>query len=304
MKKNLAFAVVISMAWRAASACGICGCAASGNYLGVLPQYQKHFIGLRYNYRSFNSTHPSSIIPGMSGRKSTEQFQNMELAGRYVPGKRWQILGSVSYQQMVQTINQNSVTVNGLSDASITTYFSVLPGKSRENKSWKHLLQTGVGIKLPTGKNTWANETEEYNPGFQLGTGSYDKILSAIYTARAKKMGFITDANLILTGKNKFEYQFGNKFSATSRVFYTVKNKLQTWLFYTGIYAEKNAPDYWKNNLQRYTGGHIIMPLGGLELYTKNLAFGINYRIPAAQKLSENYVKSNARLLLSVSWLI
>lgn len=293
--------MVLAMAIQKTIACGICGGPNAGTYLGVLPQYNKHFVGLRYNYRSFNSTHPNSIIPGLSGRKSAEQFQSTELIGRYIPGKRWQILGSISYQNMKQTIANQTTENNGFSDANFSVYYSVISGRERKNKRWKHLLQTGAGIKLPTGKNTWANETEEYNPNFQMGTGSLDKLVSLIYTVRTKRFGILSDLNLIINGNNQYEYRFGNKYSVTTRFFYTNKWKERSWIAHTGIYFEKSNTDFWKNKTQNNTGGSIVMPLTGFDLYLKGWTVGLNYRLPIWQNLSNGYVKSNARLLASVS---
>jgi len=304
MKKHILLGMAMAVLIKTTNACGICGCPSAGTYLGVLPQYQKHFIGLRYNYRSFETTHPASIIPGLSGRKSTEIFQGLELIGRYVPSKRWQIIGILPAQQMQKTIGTETTVNVGIGDATVIGYYSVLPGKPKKEKGMIQLLQLGTGIKLPTGKNEWADENSDYNPAFQQGSGSFDGILSAIYTLRKNNFGLLTDASFQWNGKNKFSYQFGNKLSGSSRVFYTFKKNDNTWMFHTGIYAENSMADYLNNKFQHNTGGSIIMPMAGIDFYSRRISTGINYRTPSAQNLFGGYVKSKARLLFSVSYII
>lgn len=301
MKKSIAVIVAFAAIFQAANACSICGCSATGSYLGVLPQYQKHFIGLRYNYRSFETTHPYSIIPGLSGRKSAEKYQTVELTGRFVPAKRIQVLAVVPYQMLSRSINGTTNSSNGIGDVSAMGYYSILSGKNAASKKVSQLLQAGVGIKLPTGRYTKpANENEE-SPQFNPGTGSWDKMVSAIYTLRGKKWGWLTDATFTLNGENRDGYQFGNKVSGTSRLFYALKRCKGTWMFHGGMYAETARQDRQKGNAQAYTGGWIAMPGGGLDFFGNKWAAGFSYRHPGAQQLSDGYIKSNGRLLFNVS---
>lgn len=285
-------------------ACSICGCAAGGNFLGVLPQYQKHFLGMRYNYRSFNTTHPASIIPGMSGRKSTETFQSAELAARFCPGKRWQLFGILPYQFLQQSISGTTTQKSGIGDAQIMGYFSVVPGAIREGKKWRHLLQMGGGLKLPTGGHTRMLAQEgEYNPAFQLGSGSLDPMLSAIYTASAGKWGLNADATLALNGKNPDGYRFGKRISSTIRIYYALKKCKSTWMFHAGMYGEHSAQDYQNEKAQSYTGGTLLMPVIGADRYAKKWGMGANYRRATFDNMQGGYVKSNGRLFLSVYYL-
>lgn len=295
--------MVAALLINSGTACGICGSAAGGSYLGVLPQYQKNFVGLRYQMRSFETTHPFSIIPGMSGRKSREFFQSVDLAGRYCPGRRWQILGFFQYQYLQQTINGNTTTIQGPGDPMVLAYYSLLPGKTREGKKIRHLLQLGAGLKFPLGAYKGPGESGQYNPAFQAGTGSWDKMISAIYTLRSEKAGFFTDVTAGINGSNSVDYRFGHRINASARGFYTMKRCEATWMGSAGMYSEYSLPDVQNKIEQAHTGGGLLMPAFGLDRFSENWALGVNYRIPAWQNLGEGYIKSKARLLVNVSYL-
>lgn len=295
--------MVCAMLIQSATACNICGSAAGGSYLGVLPQYQKNFIGLRYQYRSFESTHPYSIIPGLSGRKSMERFQSADITGRYCPGKRWQILGFIQYQYLEQRIEGRTFTLSGPGDPMLLAYYSVLPGKRKVAGKWQQLLQAGAGIKAPLGRYRGMTESSEYNPAFQAGTGSWDGLLSLIYTLRSDQTGLVLDATGAFNGENSMKYRFGHRINATARAFYTAKYAGSTWMGSAGLYGEHALEDRLMGLRQEHTGGTLLMPVMGLDRFTENWAMGINLRIPAWQNLAEGYIKSHSRWLLNVAYL-
>lgn len=302
MKKIILLGMVCSMRMASVTACNICG-GGSGNYLGLLPQYQKHFVGLRYQFRGFETTHPPSLIPGMSGRKSIESYGSIELSGRYCPGKRWQILGILPYQFMRQVANGAAVSNQGIGDPLLMVYHSLIPGSMREGHKWRYLLQAGGGLKLPLGKHQQSSEIADYNPVLQPGSGSWDKMVSLIFSMRAKNGGLMVDASWTANGKNKFDYRFGNRFQATARTFYTLKRCDGTWMGSAGVYSENSQGDRHQEKYQSYTGGSLLMPMTSVEYFTEHIATGINIRVPAWQNLGDGYIKSNMRLLFNVSYL-
>jgi hypothetical protein len=182
-------------------------------------------------------------------------------------------------------------------------YHSLIPGAIREGHKWRYLLQAGAGLKFPLGKHIQSSEIGEYNPVLQPGSGSWDKTLSVIFSMRAEKVGLMTDANWTANGKNVYGYQFGNRFQATARSFYTLKRCDGTWMGSAGLYVEHSMADRHEGKLQSYTGGSLLMPLAGVEYFTDHIATGVNFRFPVWQNLGNGYIKSNMRLLLNVSYL-
>lgn len=57
-----------------ASACDVCGCSIGGNYFGILPQFHRHFVGIRYSEQSFRSAHSLSAAR-LGNYDSDEQFR-------------------------------------------------------------------------------------------------------------------------------------------------------------------------------------------------------------------------------------
>ena len=60
------------------NACTVCGCSASNQYLGILPQFHRHFLGLQYQHREFRSEHPAHEA-GHSGTVSQENFNTLQV---------------------------------------------------------------------------------------------------------------------------------------------------------------------------------------------------------------------------------
>ncbi|MDP1051393.1 hypothetical protein, partial [Klebsiella quasipneumoniae] len=75
----------------------------------------------------------------------------------------------------------------------------------------------------PTGRFKYdLNSSEEVaNPNFQLGTGSTDFLLNAIYTVRYNQWGLNTDLTYKINTKNSNQYQYGNKLTTALTAFYT-----------------------------------------------------------------------------------
>src|SRR4051812_40894074 len=63
-------------------ACDLCGCSANNQYLGILPQFYKQFIGVQYQYTSFNARQASLMDP--AEYETAYEFSNtVQLWGRY-----------------------------------------------------------------------------------------------------------------------------------------------------------------------------------------------------------------------------
>ena len=66
-----------------ATACDLCGCGAGGDYaFGILPQFHRNMVGLRYAYRQYASTHPIDLSQA-TPTTTAEQYQTLDIVGRW-----------------------------------------------------------------------------------------------------------------------------------------------------------------------------------------------------------------------------
>jgi hypothetical protein len=63
-------------------ACDICGCGSGSYYIGLMPQFHKNFVGIRYRYSIFDS-HLGHSHHGIFATQET--FRTTEIWGRFYP---------------------------------------------------------------------------------------------------------------------------------------------------------------------------------------------------------------------------
>lgn len=171
--------VMVLLTTGSAYACEVCGCSMGGNYFGILPQFHGHFVGLRYQYRSFRSEH----VPLFSESEqliSHEYFQTAELWGRWNPSKKVQLFAFVPVNFMHKQEAGITTLENGLGDVSLVVnvvllntgddirkrYWRAIDHQSFpilhqqyqvENRRWQGIRSFSTSSRLsPTLVRTWA----------------------------------------------------------------------------------------------------------------------------------------------------
>jgi len=274
------------------------GCPSGGGYLGIVPQFSKNFIGLRYRFRSFEYQNTSGSDPA-----SKHRFETAELWGRFYPHKKIQAFIFVPFQMNAEKSEASSYT-KGVGDISFIFNYTVLNTGDSLERDWKHTLLLGVGAKLPTGKYQQRNISKQMYPvTFQPGTGAYSAIFSGMYTLRYTNIGWNTNISYYYNGNNELAYSFGNMLSANSSLFYWLKAGTVSFLPSLGTYIEQTERDIDNGYYVNSTGGMISYGTLGLDIYIKRLALGINIQKPYAQNLPQREQKNDLRLLTSAVWL-
>lgn len=285
-------------------ACDICGCGVGSYYIGILPEYNKRFIGLRYQHKTL-LTHL-----GPFGERtpitSDETYLTAELWGGWNIGKRFRVLAFVPYNFNNRTAQTGTGSKNGLGDIAVMGYYNLFSGRHIVNeKLLVHSLWIGAGIKAPTGTYEAAERTllSESPNNFQLGTASTDFTLNAAYDVRLMDLGININANYKINTNNKYDYRYGNKLTTNALLYYKFRlfNKL-TIAPNAGVLYETSQQDVEQNKYNvDVSGGHVLSAVGGLEASFGRFSTGANYQAIASQHLANNRVKAGDRLMIHFS---
>jgi hypothetical protein len=307
--KNLiaffAFATLFLFISLPSKACDLCGCGAGGYYLGVMPQFQKNFVGVRYRNASFDS-HLGGNGNYSSLFETQERFYTAEVWARFYPHPKLQLLAFLPYQWNFQDENNQTKSLSGMADASIIAQYEVWNTTTDTiSQKFEHSFFVGTGVKLPTGKSDFNDEDalQVANANFQLGTGSTDFLLTSQYTIRYKKAGFTADISYKINTENNQNYRFGNRVSTNATLFYVKQIGKFGFMPTVGAYYENSQKDKRENKTIFDTGGNLFNAVFGTQIYTGRFMFGINYHTPLKQNLANNQINSKDRLMIQTAFL-
>lgn len=294
-KRFFLLLLVIFASANDSQSCDICGCGAGNYYFGMMPQFNKNFVGIRYRFSSFQS-HIGLSASGLFETK--ERFQSTEIWARYYPHPKIQLLAFIPYSFNSQTDNTTTRYLDGLNDIVIMGNYNIFrTPQDTIVRVFKHNLLIGGGVKLPTGKHTYTETdlSQVANPNFQLGTGSVDFLLNLAYTIRHKRFGLNADLTCKINTKNNQDYKFGNRVTSNVSLFYIQKIKKFGVMPHVGIYMENSMEDIRQKDTVIDTGGYFVSNTSGLELYYNRFSIGVNYQIPLKQVLANGHIKGEQR---------
>ncbi|MCB0697583.1 MAG: hypothetical protein KDC07_09480 [Chitinophagaceae bacterium] len=292
--KKIAFLIALSTSVSQVFACSVCGCSASNQYLGILPQSKSSFIGTQYQYRVFNSNHVNTTGDN-SSNISKDHYSTVQLWGRYNISKKVQAFAFIPYIYNEQVENSAYTKSNGVGDVTVLINYRILATKDIST-NYLHNLLIGGGIKLPTGKYD-GDAVKKYDemPNMQPGTGSFDFIGNANYTVQHNKNGVNVDVSYTATTANVDDYKFGNRLSAGCMVFRTMKSGDNNIIPQFGFRYDINSIDYnnyyWsiKNTA---SGGHILYTALGVQYFHKRIGCQFKFSLPIAQHYADGKVQN------------
>lgn len=279
--------LVCTKAW----GCDICGCSINGSYFGLLPQYRKHFLGLRTNYRGYQIKHP----PLFAGEKlvySNDLALTTEIWGRYQVNNKFQFLVVIPYQYNERKEEGIKLISHGLSDITLNGMVTIWKTSDTLMSSYSQSILMGGGMKIPTGSH---HDTIVYKglklPGFQIGTGSWDFPISFLYTLKRKSLGVNIEMTYQFNTKNRYGYQMGNRLVNAVRFFYWKYKPSMSFLPQIGFSYENFLQDKKENQWVRYTGGNAVWSLSGIDIYKGRWGLGFNTWFPVYQNMGEQHIK-------------
>lgn len=286
------------------NACDICGCGVGSGYIGILPDFNKKIIGIRYRYSSIQ-THVG--IGGSSSYLTTrEHYQVAELWSAVNISRKFRLMATLPYNFTEKKNNANHISINGLGDASLHSFYNLLNSKRAvgKNKLLVQSLWIGPGIKLPTGSYQPSNKQNSNDANiFQLGTGSIDFSMNAMYDIRLQDIGFNINGSYKINTKNKYGYTYGNKLSFNTQLYH--KFRISNYCSIApnaGISYEKAAKDKENIYVMDVSGGNITMGLIGTEISYKKMVAGFNLQQPLQQTLANGLVKAGNKAMLHIAF--
>jgi hypothetical protein len=291
-KMLISVCVLLGLAGQSAEACTVCGCGVGNYHYGILPQFRKNFVGVRYRHSSYVSTLDGSHASAFSH----ETFQSAELWGRVYPTKKIQafLFVPVNFNERIE--GSEVKTLRGLGDVVISANYNLINSYDSADNFLKHNLLVGGGLKLPTGQYRAIENGQTINQNFQLGTGSLDFLFNIIYTVRHNNIGLNSEFTYSWNTTNKDEYRFGNASRVGITVFYILRARSLTIMPHVGISGEFFNDNRQFNVQFPDTGGWASLCNIGTEVYYRNLALGISYSHPGKQALFNEQVHANDRV--------
>ena len=302
--RTLFIAVALLALQPAASACDVCGCSIGGNYFGILPQFHRHFVGLRWSEQSFRSAH--SLVSANAGLfDSEESFRSVDVMGRFYLLQRLQVLVLAPYHEFSRLEDGVETRSKGLGDMSVMASYVLFDTGDSLHRKWRQTLTIGGGVKLPTGRHNLTNaEGELLHPNLQTGSGTTDFMLSAAYTLRRGAWGLSADVlGRLNTANHQQDYQFGNRVSGSAKVFYWKNVRKIVLLPNAGVFADGAQANRGDVDLTEGTGGFIALATLGMDVYMGHFSAGFTFQQPVYQDLGSGKVQSRARWMATVNYI-
>lgn len=286
-----------------AAACDVCGCSIGGNYFGILPQFNRHFVGMRWSEQTFRTAHNRSAAEAGQFH-SSEQFRTIDVLGRFYPLRRLQMLVLAPYHDFRRTENGILSHTQGIGDVSVLGNYILLNTGDSLGRKWQHTLTLGGGVKLPTGQHRLRSpEGRLLHANLQPGSGSTDFIVSATYTLRREAWGLASDVMGRINTTNRYDYHFGNRISGSVKAFYWKSMRKISLLPNAGIFADQSAPNSDGDEEAEATGGTLVLGTFGLDVYAGKFSAGFTFQQPLHQHLGGGAIQAGARWMATLNYL-
>jgi len=172
-------------------------------------------------------------------------------------------------------------------------------------------LSAGVGLKLPTGSYTVENSRGKLvHAHMQPGTGSWDPILSLIYTRMGRSLLIQTDLTYQITTENSKGYEFGDSLAANVSAKYALSRFFNVTGDVLYLHTEKSddrdgaytSPGSLMDD-PRNTGGDSVWLSPGIEIIPiRNGVLALKYQFPAWEDVNGIQLVSSRRVLASLSY--
>ncbi len=198
--------------------------------------------------------------------------------------------------------------VDGLGDITVMGLYHVYP---RGGDDPSDILSFGVGLKTPTGSSTVKGPSGRFiHAHMQPGTGSWDPMLSVMYTKTAGRLQLQTDLTYQFATRNSHGYEFGDSFTAHVAGKFAAIDVCNVTAGFTYLHvgtASDRDGEYTKlSSLMddpKNTGGDSIWFSPGVQLIPlKNGTIDAKLQVPVWERVNGIQLVSSYRVLLGISY--
>ena len=299
--KKITIATIVALCFIfSANACEICGCGVGNYYIGMLPQFNNKFIGIRYHTQQFKTR-----LTDDPNQFSNDYYKTMEVWAGANFGKRWQVLAIIPYNFIHQVSDDGTVNKQGLGDIAVIANYKIFDKTSAtaNKKLVTQQLWFGIGLKLPTGKFDIDQTASEVAAlaNTQTGTASTDFMVNAMYNVRINKVGINTSTSYKMNTSNRDKYSFGNKFSSSTFAYYAINKAKLGITPNVGVLYENTGVNTLQSLKVAQTGGYLTAASAGVEVNFNRITIGCNGQLPLAQRYAGGQTETKFRAMAHIT---
>lgn len=269
--------------------CDACGCAAGNGSSGFESLLNPQFVGVKYFAQHYKAKENLFV----NDLTQDQYFNTLQLWAKVPVTEKLGVYMSLPFHFHEKQTLQGNIRISGLGDASLLGIYQLL--KSGDNT---HQLNGGAGIKIPLGK---FNEKglSGVNPGFQLGTGSWDYLMVLNYTFRKNKTAVLLNTDYTVKTENRKHYRFGNQWNYSATGFYQISgtgNLLVSGK--AGMQGEVYNRNRQFGEVLPDTAGSALYGKLGFEAAFKKVSLGSEIMLPVYSGLAGGSLEAKSRFSL------
>ncbi|HEY6010182.1 MAG TPA: transporter [Nitrospirota bacterium] len=212
---------------------------------------------------------------------------------------------------MMGWMDMTMAPVSGLGDITVMGLYRL---RSDREIRPTNAVTLGLGVKTASGSSTERSASGKLvHAHMQPGTGSWDPLISVMYTRMANPFLFQADATYQYTTKNRQAYEFGNSMAINVSGKYAVVKEfnITAGLTYLDVGRASDPDGRYYNPATNSslmddpanTGGKSLWFSPGIQLFpVKNGMIDLKYQVPVRETVNGVQLVSSYRYLVGISY--
>lgn len=300
--KTLTVPLILFLTLSKAFACEICGCSTGNFQIGLLPNFNKGFMGLRYGY-----SHYHSQVKNEPTEFSNDYYKTMEWWGGY-SFRKVQLMAFVPYVFSRKESDDGTTISNGVGDVMLLINYKLRRSATLSKNEKTTVINEwygGGGVKLPTGTNNVNTSGSDFNIGdfnSQAGTGSTDYIFNATHNVMWNNSGIVTNVAYRINTANAQGYRFGNRIDINSAYYYTFTKSSFKIKPNVGVNYQGNNVNHYNGDAVADSNGYNFNATAGVNVLRKRIGGNAMAFIPVSQSNFNGQTRLVTKFLIGVTY--